>query len=131
MMAGASVYPVNRVDLVRLDQVIHGMRVFGPPEIQVVKYGLLFQALDGSHRLAAASVLGIVPRLRVLPDKQIIDITKYDWYRSDDWDDVMLPAARVAMELFAPPGVEMIIFTHVELLSGSTSLGKRGRFKCG
>ena len=46
-----------------LGQVVDEMRVQGPPTIRVVRFQGELYATEGSHRLAAASYLGVVPRI--------------------------------------------------------------------
>jgi hypothetical protein len=81
------------------------MRVLGPPTIRVVDCGDHYQALEGSHRLAAAHTLGITPRLLIYAQDELIDISCYDWFDPANWaagaDTPQYPAGEVAGELFS------------------------------
>ena len=46
-----------------LAQVVDDMRVAGPPTIRVVRFQGELYATEGSHRLAAAAYLGVIPRV--------------------------------------------------------------------
>src|ERR1035437_1859173 len=53
-----------------LGEVVAEMKVLGPPTINVIDYRGDYYALEGSHRLAAAYFLGLVPNIKVLePDR--------------------------------------------------------------
>ena len=50
-----------------LARVIADMRRLGAPSLRCVRYRGHVIAIEGSHRLAAAHHLGLVPLLRLLP----------------------------------------------------------------
>lgn len=52
-------------DTGHLGFVVDQMRVAGAPEIRVVEYRGELYAVEGSHRLCAAHLLGLMPRLIV------------------------------------------------------------------
>lgn len=56
------------------------MRKLGPPTIEVVDCGAAYAALEGSHRLAAAELLGVAPRLVVRSRSEVIHAPAYDWF---------------------------------------------------
>lgn len=52
-----------------LGKVLDIMQHAGPPTIRTIKHGKLLIALEGSHRLAGAHILGLIPKLVILePD---------------------------------------------------------------
>lgn len=50
-----------------LGEVTRDMALQGPPTITVVKFGEKLYALTGSHRLAAAEHLGLIPKIVIEP----------------------------------------------------------------
>lgn len=46
-----------------LGEVIEDMKLAGQPTIRVVKFGEYLCALEASHRLASAHMLGLIPKL--------------------------------------------------------------------
>jgi hypothetical protein len=78
------------------------MRVLGPPTLRVIDCGDYYQALEGSHRLAAAHRLGLTPILVVYDQDELIKITAYDWFEPQNWAETEYPAGEVAGELYAP-----------------------------
>lgn len=54
-----------------LGEVVNDMRVAGPPTIRVVRFNGELYATEGSHRLAAASYLGVIPKVWI--DETIVD----------------------------------------------------------
>lgn len=78
------------------------MQILGAPKIAVVDCGDYYQALEGSHRLAAAHRLGLVPTLIVCAQTDLIDVRDYDWYDSANWSGERYTAGEVAGELFSP-----------------------------
>lgn len=80
------------------------MRALGAPTIEVVDRGSYFAALEGSHRLAAADALGLVPILRVIPRDEVIDAQAYDWFDIGFFPDLLYPAGAAADRLHWNPG---------------------------
>jgi hypothetical protein len=96
-----TIYAIHKPEADKLAQVIGEMRQLGAPTIEVVECGDYYQALEGSHRLAAAAALGLAPNLVVHEQDDILDITRFDWFEAGNWDDTRYPAGEVAGELFS------------------------------
>jgi hypothetical protein len=99
-----TIYAIHKPDAEKLQSVISEMRTLGAPTIEVVDCGEYFQALEGSHRLAAAAELGLEPVLTVHEQDDMIDITRFDWYQEDpqNWAETEYMAGEVAGEIFSP-----------------------------
>lgn len=52
---------INKTDAEHLAAVIEDMKIMGAPTIRVYNNGGEIVALEGSHRLAAAKALGLIP----------------------------------------------------------------------
>ena len=63
-----------------LGRVIEEMKLQGAPTIRVVQRGDDFYALEGSHRLAAAHILGIVPKF-VAEEVELEDYAPERWLK--------------------------------------------------
>ena len=98
----ATIYSIHGTDEDRLAEVIADMRKLGAPTIEVVDCGDYYQALEGSHRLAAAQALGLTPNLVIREQDEMIDVTSYDWYEEQQWAETNYTAGEVAGELFSP-----------------------------
>lgn len=94
-----TVYAIHEPDPTHLADVMAAMRTWGAPNIDVVACGDHYRALDGSHRLAAAHALGVVPKLRVIQQDTRIDVRWYDWYDSANWPNTEVLAGEVIGEL--------------------------------
>lgn len=97
-----TVYAIHAPHEDRLSTVISEMQAMGAPTIRVVDCGDHYMALEGSHRLAAASKLGLDPTFVVYGQDDQIDITAFDWFDADNWAETIYPAGEVAGELFSP-----------------------------
>jgi hypothetical protein len=79
------------------------MLIMGAPKIRAIECGDYLQALEGSHRLAAAYTLGIMPEFDLIAQDEMIDISLYDWYDDANWcaggETTMYLAGDVAYEL--------------------------------
>ena len=95
------IYAIHDTDQEKLEGIIEEMKSAGAPAIRVVDCGDYYMALEGSHRLAAASALGIEPDLTILDQDDVIDISEFDWFESANWDDTEYPAGEVAGELYS------------------------------
>lgn len=97
----ATVYTIHQPKPDHLAKVVDQMRVLGAPTIKVVDCGDHYQALEGTHRLAAADQLGLTPVSDVLDQDHEIEITGFDWYQADPqlWAGTRYPAGEVAGEL--------------------------------
>ena len=68
---------MNKTDPERYPAVVARMRELGAPVIQVLALApWVYFALEGSHRLAAAKELGLIPILDVVADMS--DLTEED-----------------------------------------------------
>jgi len=101
-----TIYAIHGTDPDKLAQVIDEMRSLGAPTIEVVDCGDYMQALEGSHRLAAASALGLMPAMIIHEQGETLDVTGYDWFDEANWSGQEYTAGEVAGELFsaAPSG---------------------------
>ncbi len=97
-----TVYAIHAPDADKLQTVIAEMRELGTPTIEVINCGDYYQALEGSHRLAAAHTLEIEPRFVVREQDEMIDIAGYDWFDVAHWAETKYPAGDIAGELFNP-----------------------------
>jgi hypothetical protein len=61
------IYALHPTDPDKLEEITEKVKELGEPRIQVVHIGADIFALEGSHRLAAASKLGLKPILCSLP----------------------------------------------------------------
>ena len=80
-----TIYAIHAPEADKLSQVIEQMKTLGAPTIRVVDCGDYYMALEGSHRLAAAHSLGLMPQLVVYSQDEAIDVTAYDWYDGANW----------------------------------------------
>jgi hypothetical protein len=97
-----TIYAIHAPDADKLAEVVAQMRTLGPPTIEVVDCGDYMMALEGSHRLAAAAQLGLVPELIVHDQNAELDISRFDWFEAQNWAETVYPAGEVAGELFGP-----------------------------
>lgn len=97
-----TVYAIHAPDADRLAEVSAEMETLGAPMIEVVDCGDYMQALEGSHRLAAAHALGLTPILVVHAQDDILDVTQFDWFDDASWAGTEYSAGEVAGELFSP-----------------------------
>lgn len=96
-----TVYAIHEPQSDRLAEVIEDMRRLGPPHLDAIDCGDHLQALEGSHRIAAAAKLGVTPAWRIFGPDDMIDITGYDWYDAANWAGTRYPASEIAGELFS------------------------------
>lgn len=96
-----TIYGIHAPDPGKLAEVIEEMKMLGSPILRVVECGDYYMALEGSHRLAAAAHLGLIPVLVVYDQDDLIDVTEHDWYESANWAGTLYPAGDVAGELFS------------------------------
>jgi hypothetical protein len=97
-----TIYAIHPPEAVRLTAIKAEMSSLGAPTIRVVDCGDHFMALEGSHRLAAAKALGLVPELVVYGQDDMIDIAGFDWFDPENWAETKYPAGEVAGEVFSP-----------------------------
>lgn len=91
------IYAIHRAEPDRLETVKAEMLELGAPAIRVVDAGDSYIALEGSHRLAAAHQLGIMPILEVLEEDEEIDPDDFDW---GEFHQDVATAGEAAGELF-------------------------------
>ena len=96
-----TIYAIHAPDADRLHGIITEMQVLGAPTIEVVDCGDYMMALEGSHRLAAAHALGLVPILTIHEEEDVLDITRFDWFDTANWAETEYPAGEVAGEIFS------------------------------
>ncbi|MDQ0349716.1 hypothetical protein [Ancylobacter vacuolatus] len=99
---GFTVYAIHGAEAGKLETVKAEMLSLGAPTIKVVDCGDHYMALEGSHRLAAAHALGIIPALEILEQNDDLDISGFDWFDGANWSATVYPAGEVAGELFSP-----------------------------
>lgn len=97
-----TIYAIHGTDAEKLEAVIAEMRVLGTPTIRVVDCGDHYMALEGSHRLAAASALDLTPMLEIYEQDEMIDIEGFDWFDACNWAGTEYSAGEVAGEVFSP-----------------------------
>jgi hypothetical protein len=98
-MAQFTIVAIHKPHVDRYLAVRNEMQEMGAPTIEVVDCGDHYMALEGSHRLAAAKDLGLVPMLTVRDQDEMIDITGYDWFDPEQWAETEYAAGEVAGEL--------------------------------
>ena len=96
-----TIYAIHAPTPNRLAVVTAEMQTMGAPTIEVVDCGDYYQALEGSHRLAAAHSLGLTPTLVVREQDEMLDITGYDWFEAQNWAETKYTAGEVAGEVFS------------------------------
>lgn len=96
-----TVYLPHEIDAEKLNGVVAAMRNLGAPTIRVVDCGDYYQAIEGTHRLAAAEQLGITPELDVIAADAIVD--HHDIYDLPK----MTTAAEIVEYLSGPPRVSI------------------------
>lgn len=104
-MVPMMIYAIHAPEAAKLASVIEEMRTLGAPKLRVVACGDYYMALEGSHRLAAAAELGLVPELVVYEQDDEIDVTAHDWYDSANWSGERYSAGEVAGELYSTQAV--------------------------
>lgn len=97
-----TVYAIHAPEAAKLADVVADMRRLGAPTIEVVDCGDHYMALEGSHRLAAAHALALIPNLTIRDQDDMLDVTAYDWFEAQNWDATGYKAGEVAGEVFAP-----------------------------
>jgi hypothetical protein len=99
-----TVYAIHKPDPDHLAEVTKEMRHLGAPTIEVVDCCDFYQALEGSHRLAAAANLRLVPHFIVHAQDEVLDLTHYDWFdeMGSSFTEPEYTAGEVAGELFSP-----------------------------
>jgi hypothetical protein len=79
----AYIVAINSPDAGHLAEVIDAMRSLGAPAIRAFWTGEIYVALEGSHRLAAAQVLGLTPIIIKMADDEEME-TDIDGLTDDD-----------------------------------------------
>lgn len=102
-----TLHTLTENDLDRLHEVIEEMRVLGAPTIRMVDKGDHYQALEGTHRLAAAEHLGLAPNLEIISEGEMVVLDSLDiqfaepWkiFHEDEHGDMVCEALELAWEL--------------------------------
>lgn len=68
----------NEISKNHLAEVIEEMKKIGTPTIRAYYTGELYVAIEGSHRLAACSELGITPNIIEIYEDTVIDDHDFD-----------------------------------------------------
>lgn len=95
------VYAIHAPEADHLAEVMAEMVTRGRPTIRCVDCGDYYQALEGSHRIAAAQALGLMPELVIYDQDDEIDVSEFDWFDAANWASTVYPAGEVAAEVFA------------------------------
>ncbi|HSX62243.1 MAG TPA: hypothetical protein VLF18_18830 [Tahibacter sp.] len=77
---------LHEPDPTHLARVVAEMQQMGPPTIEAIDCGTYLAALEGSHRLAAAAQLGLMPTFVLRDQDEVIEVTEYAWF-----DEVFFP----------------------------------------
>lgn len=106
-----TIYAIHAPEAAKLEAVKAEMIVMGAPKIEVIDCGDHYMAVEGSHRLAAAKALGLIPELTIREQDDLLDISGYDWFDACNWGGTEYLAGEVAGELFAPTQAVAYSFT--------------------
>jgi hypothetical protein len=68
----------NEINPQHLDEVIAEMRVLGAPRIRAIVDADRYRAIEGSHRIAAAGYLGLVPEIVVVDERSFPLVAQED-----------------------------------------------------
>jgi hypothetical protein len=96
-----TIFACNKTDTDRLAGVVDAMRKLGAPRIRAIRCAGLLFAVEGSHRLAAASKLGLSPQIEVVADLDLEWPEETDedqgaiMIRGLDWDVEEMTAAEL------------------------------------
>lgn len=86
--------------------VVTEMLTLGAPTIEVVDCGGYYLALEGSHRLPAAAMLGLAPVFVIRAPDDAIEVTHYAWFEETFFPEPTHTAGQVAVRLqWAPAPV--------------------------
>jgi len=121
------IYPINEPIKSHLKSVVEYMEKHGSPTIRVYEYDSgIYYALEGSHRLAAAKILNMVPVLLVmdLEDsvEDFVDVDRWDLldnmvgYNEDDFDPDRHRTVEDIVNYVQENGPRPIKFEEVHLL---------------
>ena len=94
-----TVYAIHAPEARKLETVKAEMQMLGAPTIRVINCGDHYRAIEGSHRLAAAADLGIIPNFVVIEQDDEIDLgtTDLDWRHN--FSGQYYPAGELAYEI--------------------------------
>lgn len=91
---------IHRVDQIKLAGVMAEMQTLGSPKIRAVNCGDYLIAIEGVHRIAAASNLGIPLDLDVLEQDDMVAADSLDW--QDLRSGEQYTAGELAGEAYSP-----------------------------
>lgn len=78
-MTTATVYAPNKTDADKLSEVKSQMSVLGSPQIRAYWTGDAWQAIEGSHRIAAAVELGLPVEIVEVGHDDVIPAGEHDY----------------------------------------------------
>ena len=87
-----------------LEKVMGEMQELGAPIIRVVDCGDTYFALEGTHKLRAACLLGLAPTLEVVGEQDQVDLTWMDIRDNFPDGTVAMPAGEIVAALRDPYG---------------------------
>lgn len=80
-----SIFALNPVDADHLAEVVSAMRTLGAPTLRAVETAHGLVAIEGSHRLAAAEHLGLVPAIVIIEADEVVDGATLNDIAGDVW----------------------------------------------
>jgi hypothetical protein len=84
----------NSVDPIHLAKVQEEMLTLGAPRVRAVYDGEVYWAVEGTHRLAAAHALGLLPEIEVIEYNDDVISVQVDGYDEDvvvsEWADMLM-----------------------------------------
>lgn len=95
-----TLYTIHNTDATKLQEVIAEMRILGSPTIRVVECGDYLMALEGTHRISAASILCFPVNLVLLEQEDVVEADTLDW--QDLEPGASYTAGMLAGEAFNP-----------------------------
>ena len=67
-----TIYTMHNTDAGNLVDVVRKMETRGAPTIKAVFDGEAYYALEGSHRIAAAKILGLIPIIAKMEPEELV-----------------------------------------------------------
>jgi hypothetical protein len=72
-------YTIHGIDPAKVERIKAEMAILGAPVVRVVNCGDYLMALEATHRIAAATELGIAPVLCELEQDDLVESDSLDW----------------------------------------------------
>ena len=79
-------YGLHDVSENHLDTVIAQMQTIGSPTIRAINCGDYYKAVEGTHRLAAAAILGLAVNIVLIEQDDVISASNLDLQDLEDRD---------------------------------------------